>query len=73
MSSANKGVEYLVSAARAANNGTAVHLQALSALGDAGGPAAQEYLISVARAANSGTKVHMTALEALGRASREKP
>lgn len=68
---ANKGVEYLISLAKQSSNGTAVHLAAVKALGEAGGPAAQEYLVSLANQVSTGTAVHMAAVAAIGRASRE--
>ncbi len=70
MSTGNAGVQYLISVAKSASNGSNGHLQALRALGEAGGDAAQEYLISVAKSASNGSAVHVTAIEALGRASR---
>lgn len=70
MSKGNAGVEYLISVAKLATNGSAVHKVALTALGEAGGEAAQDYLISVAKLATTGSAVHKEALEALGRASR---
>lgn len=68
---ANKGVEYLISLAKQSTSGTAVHLAAIKALGEAGGPAAQEYLISVAEQSTNGTAAHVATVASLGKASRE--
>ncbi|WLH78050.1 hypothetical protein PSH81_20245 [Pseudomonas sp. FP2335] len=67
----NIGTEYLVGLAKQATNGSAVHLAALSALGQAGGPAALDYLVGLAKQATNGSALHLAAVAALGKASRE--
>lgn len=70
MSNGNAGVQYLITAAKSASSGSSVHLQVLSALGEAGGDAAQAYLITLVKSSSTGSTVHKAAIAALGRASR---
>ncbi|KQW11945.1 MULTISPECIES: hypothetical protein [Pseudomonas] len=70
MNNVNEGALYLVSLAKQVTNGSAVHLAALKALGEAGGPAAQDYLVSLAKQLTNGSALHLATIEALGKASR---
>jgi len=67
----NSGVEHLIKIAKMASKSGDVHVAAIAALGEAGGPAARSFLIDVIDDADGGSTLQIRAIAALGRASRD--